>query len=114
LLLGASLALRLVHARRPSRPLQVQVLNGSGVPELAQQAARRLRARGLDVVGVGNADAQVYPETLVLLRRGPQRRARQVRDALGSGKVLEQRDQSLLVDVTVILGRDAAPESGVR
>jgi hypothetical protein len=104
---AGSLLVRACHGRN-ARPLQVQVLNGSGTPELAQHAADALRARSLDVVGIGNADARTYPETLVLLRRGNPGTAREVRDALGLGRILEQRDASLLVDVTVILGSDYA------
>lgn len=85
---------------------QVQVMNGSGVAELAQRAADVLRRHGIDVVAVGNADASDYAETLVLLRRGRIAVAHEVRAALGRGRVLEQRDGTLLVDVTVILGRD--------
>ena len=68
--LAASLLVRAVRGPGTGRPVQVQVLNGSGAPELAQQAALELRRRGLDVVSIGNADTQHYPHTLVLLRRG--------------------------------------------
>ncbi len=104
----ASLALRATHKMTgaSARAPQVQVMNGSGIPELAGRAADLLRARGLDVVTVGNADAQTYRETLVLVRRGRIGVAQQVAATLGHGQVLEQRDASLLVDVTVVLGRD--------
>ncbi len=104
----ASLTLRAMHRMTgaSARAPQVQVMNGSGIPELAQRAADMLRARGLDVVTVGNADAQSYRETLILVRRGRTGIAQQVAAALGHGQVLEQRDASLLVDVTVVLGRD--------
>jgi hypothetical protein len=105
----ASLALRAFRDASVGRPApQVQVLNGSGVPELAQRAAAALRARGLDVVQVGNADSQNYAHTLVLQRRGHAGVARQVAGALGSGRVLQQLDATLQVDVTVVLGRDYA------
>lgn len=108
LVVGASLAVRYGLHRARERPPQVQVLNGAGVADLAQKAASQLRNRGLDVVAIGNADSHDYEETLVLVRRGSKAVARQVRDALGHGTVLEQRDETLLVDVTVILGRDYA------
>jgi len=112
--LAASLVVR--AARGPGRggAVQVQVLNGSGAPEMAQQAALALRSEGLDVVDIGNADSQEYPRTLVLLRRGSLPVARQVAAALGKGEVLEQRDASLLVDVTVVLGADYAPGGRAR
>jgi hypothetical protein len=105
-----SLAVR-VGCHRPGAPVpQIQVLNGSGVPELAQQASQALRDHGLDVVSIGNADSQGYRQTLVLSRRGHVGVARQVAGILGEGEVLEQLDPTLLVDVTVVLGRDYALE----
>ena len=107
LAVSASVALRSARGLRPlPRPTQVQVLNGSGAPDLARTVTDRLRDRGLDVVAVGNADASDYPQTLVLLRRGDLGVARMVAQRLGAGVPLLQRDPTLLVDVTVILGRD--------
>jgi len=108
-LASASLALRAFRDTASGRRApQVQVLNGSGVPALAQRATEVLRAEGLDVVQIGNADAQAYPHTLVLLRRGNAGIAHQVAAALGAGRVMQQLDATLLVDVTVVLGRDYA------
>jgi hypothetical protein len=109
-IIAVSLAARVGCHRGGPAALQVQVLNGSGVPELAQQASQKLRDHGLDVVSIGNADSQGYRQTLVLLRRGHMGKARQVAGVLGHGEVLEQLDPTLLVDVTVVLGRDYAPE----
>ena len=107
LAVSASVALRSARGlRQLPRPAQVQVLNGSGAPDLARVVTDRLRDRGLDVVAVGNADASDYPQTLVLLRRGNLEVARMVAQRLGTGVPLLQRDPTLLVDVTVILGRD--------
>ena len=107
LVASGSLALR-ISRRAPggARRVQVQVMNGSGAPDVAQRAAERLRARGLDVVSIGNADSPHYDETLVLLRRGPRAVAREVASALGMGEVQQQLDPTLLVDVTVVLGKD--------
>ena len=114
LLASASLALRMARrAAGPARRVQVQVMNGSGAPDAAQRAAESLRAHGLDVVSVGNADSPHYAETLVLLRRGPSAVAREVAAALGRGEVQQQLDPTLLVDVTVVLGKDYA-ERGAR
>ena len=48
------------HGRLPVRPaaqVKVQVLNGTGMPGLAKQTARQLRALGFDVTGTGDATA---------------------------------------------------------
>lgn len=109
LLLAASVSLALRTARSARagpQTAQVQVLNGTGVAELARSVATSLRDRGLDVVSVGNADTDRYTETLVLVRRGEPRVADMVSRRLGLGVVLQQLDPTLLVDVTVILGHD--------
>jgi hypothetical protein len=112
LLASSSLALRVARrASRPARAVQVQVMNGSGAPDVAQRAAETLRAHGLDVVSIGNADSPHYTETLVLLRRGSSAVAREVSSALGAGEVQQQLDPTLLVDVTVVLGKDYAERS---
>ncbi len=112
--IALSLAARIGCHHQPARATQVQVLNGSESSDLAQQAAQKLRDRGFDVVSIGNADSRRYPRTLVLLRRGHIGVARQVAGALGRGEVMEELDPTLLVDVTVVLGRDFAPESRSR
>lgn len=105
----ASVALRTARQLHTlPRPTQVQVLNGSGAPDLARTVTELLRDSDLDIVSVGNADASDYPETLVLLRRGHPSLPHTVIQRLGMGVPLEQRDPTLLVDVTVILGRDLA------
>jgi LytR cell envelope-related transcriptional attenuator len=113
ILLGAMLAVSLslaIRALRRARALPpagvVQVLNGSGIPDLGRIAAETLRARGIDVVMVGNADASNYQETVVLQRRGPDSVARMVAQRLGAGVPVQQLDPTLLVDATVIVGRD--------
>ncbi len=111
-LVSASLALRAFRDTAAGRRApQIQVLNGSGIPELAQRATEVLRAQGLDVVQTANADAQAYPHTLVLQRRGNPAVAHQVAGALGAGRVMQQLDATLLVDVTVVLGRDYAGDA---
>jgi hypothetical protein len=113
-LIAVSLVVRVGCHRPGARAPQVQVLNGSEVPELAQLASQRLRDHGFDVVSIGNADSRQYPQTLVLLRRGNLGVARQVAGILGKGEVVQQLDPTLLVDVTVVLGRDFAPDRGRR
>ena len=90
---------------RPDRRITVEVLNGSGRTGLARAATRLLRRRGLDVVFFGNADAAV-DSTRVIVRRGDPGAGRDVRDALGLGRIMIQPDTLRRVDVSVILGGD--------
>lgn len=89
------------------RALEVEVLNGAGIPGLAKAVTRTLRSRGFDVVLFTSASDRV-DATRILLRRGDRDGAERVRKALGFGTVAEQRDTTRRVDVTVLLGADAA------
>lgn len=84
-----------------------EVLNGTGRSGLARLGARLLRSHGIDVITYGNGDSSA--QTLILVRRGNQRRARLVRSALGVGEIREEPDSTRRVDVTVVLGTDFAP-----
>jgi len=85
----------------------VEVLNTTGRSGLARVATMRLRERGIDVVAFGNA-SEPLDSTLLVVRRGDEREAERVRRALGLGRVLVDRDSSLFLDVTVLLGADFA------
>ncbi len=89
----------------PDRRITVEVLNASGRAGLARGATRLLRRRGLDVVFFGNAD-DAADSTRILVRRGDPGTGRDVRDALGMGRVTIVPDTLRRVDVSVILGRD--------
>jgi hypothetical protein len=93
-------------------PAQVEVLNAVGVDGLARDATLRLRARGVDVVFFGNAGFDTLAVTRVVARRGNTALARDVQEALGVGIVEAGEDPRLLLDVTVLLGRDALPALG--
>lgn len=94
------------------RRVTVQVLNGTRIPRLAAALGMpQLRQVGLDVVSSGDAtdEQRNAGVTLVLVRRG---------DTTGVGRVLllypnavvrDEPQATLLVDLTVVLGPDAAP-----
>jgi calcineurin-like phosphoesterase len=92
----------------------VEVLNATNVNGLARQTTRRLRRRGIDVVYFGQASDADADSTAVIARRGDIAAARRVQAALGVGQVLEDPDPHLLLDVTVVLGRDAAAATSTR
>ncbi len=89
----------------PERRVTVEVLNGSRRAGAARAATRLLRRRGLDVVFYGNAESAVE-STRVIVRRGDPGRARDVRQALGTGQVVLEPDTLRRVDVSVNLGPD--------
>ena len=88
-------------------PYVVEVLNGTDADGLARAVTRRLRHQGIDVVSFGSAMAGGTDSTLVLVRRGDTAAGLAVRKALGFGRVAFAPDSTLLLDVTVLLGREA-------
>jgi hypothetical protein len=92
--------------------VMVEVLNGTQRQGVARTATRILRGRGVDVVFLGNADS-AEASTLVIVRRGDPDRARYVAAVLGAGKIVVEPDTLRRVDVSVILGDDFKPRSGM-
>jgi len=86
--------------------VKVEVLNGCGAAGLAKKFTDYLRLKGFDVVNVGNAENFDFPETIVVDRMGDIASAWQIARAIGVNNVIQQKDEDLMVDVTLILGRD--------
>jgi len=92
--------------------VQIQVLNGCGIPGVASRVRSVLRERGFDVLSFGNAQKQDYARTVVIARSElpfSERAARRVANSLGisADQVSVQTDLGLGdVDVTLILGSD--------
>lgn len=87
--------------------IQLDVLNGAGAPKLGQRCTDYLRARGFDVVEMGNYKESVE-RTRVIDRAGNIEAAQQVAKALGIPKerVSQQIDRSAYLDVSVVIGKD--------
>jgi hypothetical protein len=97
-----------------NRPFQVEVLNGCGVPKVADKITALLREKGFDVVKTGNYDNFNVPKTLVIDRRGGAKRAQSLASALGLRKtdVIAEVSELHTVDATVVLGKDFRTLSG--
>ena len=89
----------------PSRG-SVEVLNGTPLKGAASVVAERLRDQGFDVVRVGNAPDQNHPRTLVVERHAGAPTASEIAKALGLKRAYPFRNENLLVDATVYVGRD--------
>jgi len=87
--------------------IQMDVLNGVGRPNLAQQMTDYLRSRGFDVVEIGNFHEELE-KTLVIDRTGNPQAAVQVAEALGvpMDQVMQKIDKTLYLDVSVYIGKD--------
>ena len=90
--------------------VRVEVLNGAGSSGIAREATYGLRSAGFDVVFFGNAGRFDHERSFVLDRTGTIERAKAVAAALRIDSVGVAVDPSLMLDVTVVLGRDWRPD----
>ena len=93
---------------RPGDRPRVELLNGNGRIGTTRLVARELVRRGYRVVKTDNADSFRYETTKVVAHgRDNQQYAREVLGVLGEGDLLlEVRNPSGVVDISVIVGAD--------
>jgi len=91
-----------------TRILQIEVLNGCGVPGVATQFTEFLRSHGFDVVKTENYESFNILKTVVIDRKGHVKNARRIADALGLNyqRVLQEVNEVYLIDATIIIGKD--------
>ena len=119
LILLAALATRFVFPRIASERvsedptlissvIQMQVLNGAGVPGLATRYTGSLRQYGFDVVETGNFDHFDVENTLVISRSGQMENARRVARAIGVSEryILREESPDYYLDITLVIGAD--------
>ncbi len=87
-------------------PVIVEVLNGCGLPGVAEQTAEFLRCRGFDVMFISNADDFDYVNTLVVDRSGDRSKALAIARAMGVVPVISQVSSATFADATVVIGSD--------
>lgn len=92
--------------------VMVEVLNATAVDGLAREVTRRLRREGIDVVSYGSARDSSLDSTTIVVRRGDSTAAKQVRQALGLGRIAVDLDPRLLLDASVLIGPDLARALG--
>lgn len=99
---------RLSHIKGRYLPseIKVQVLNGSGKSGVARAVRDKLVRNGFNVVEFGNADFQDYEQTVILDRTGNIKKSLYVARVLNCGNVYPKINHFILVDVTVIVGKD--------
>ena len=91
----------------------VEVLNGTLVDGLARTVTGQLRRAGVDVVYFGSAGENDLDSTVILVRRGDSTVATPIHVLLGAGRIIVEPDSLLLLDITVLLGRDLAAARGI-
>ena len=97
-----------VPSSKRSVAIQLEVLNGTGEPGIAQKITNTLRSGGFDVVDMGNYKSQNIERTLVIARTANMDAAKSVASFLGldEKRILQQPDKNLYLDVSVVIGKD--------
>jgi hypothetical protein len=92
----------------PPAVVRVEILNGCGITNAADWAARRLRGNGIMIVGKDNADNFKYAKTIVRSAAGSPVALEEALDRLGLSKesVEEISNPPASADVVVIVGKD--------
>lgn len=88
--------------------IQVEVLNGNGIPNILEPAITHLRQSGFDVVEKGNYHSFNVEKSVVIDRIGHQKAAQKLAESLGltHEQILTQISNEYYTDMTVVLGRD--------
>ena len=100
-----------VFEKNPIQDIKVEVLNGCGVQGLAGKTTEFLRLKQVDVVRSDDADHHNYPKTVIIQRNENIESLKRVSDSFGilmddKSRIKIVPDETLGVDVTVILGKD--------
>ena len=92
---------------QPNLSIQINILNATGENRIGARFRDYLKAKGFDVVDMGNYKAEVE-KTMVLDVIGDIRKAKRVADAVGIShrNVVQQLDKTKYIDATVIIGKD--------
>jgi hypothetical protein len=88
--------------------VRVEILNGCGITNAADWAARRMKGPGITIVDSGNADNFQYPKTLVRTSGGVPVALEEALGRLGLSQdsIEETSTPNPNADVVVIVGRD--------
>lgn len=97
-----------VETKSDERVIQIDVLNGCGIPGVAIKFTDYLRDRGFDVLEMGNYKSFDVEETLVIDRTGKTDNAHKVAYALGVNdkNIIQQISPDSYLDCTVVIGKD--------
>ena len=101
-----------LYSKDPIRDIKVEILNGCGIKGIAGVTSEYLRSEyRIDVVRSDNADKYDYSKTIIIGRNEDLDKILSVSEAFGISvknpdHIRHVPDESLGVDVTIILGRD--------
>ena len=93
---------------RHTKAIQVEVLNGCGVSDIADNFTDSLRKNNFDVVNTTNYRSFEIDKSIVIDRSGNMMNAEYLAEIIGLDKtrVIQQKNKNYFLDVTLIVGKD--------
>lgn len=93
---------------QPNLTIQIDVQNGTVENGVALIFSDYLRKNGMDVVEMGNYKSNDMERTLIIDRIGDRNKAKRIALLLGLNErnIIQQINRSLILDVTVVIGKD--------
>jgi hypothetical protein len=87
--------------------IQANILNGCGVTGLAGDVKHYLRARGFDIVEIGNYE-EIQDKSIIVDRIGDMESAKKLALAMGisDSLIVTKIDSSLFLRASVVIGKD--------
>ncbi len=101
-----------LYSKDPIKDIKVEILNGCGIKGIAGKTSEYLRSKyRIDVVRSDNADRYDYSKTTIIGRNEDLNKILSVSEAFGlsinnTDHIQHVPDETLGVDVTIILGKD--------
>ena len=91
-----------------TRIIQVEVLNGCGVVDIADEFTDRLRKKKFDVVNTTNYRSFEIDKSIIIDRSGKLGNAKYLADVIGLNRkrVIQQKNKNYFLDVTLIVKKD--------
>ena len=96
------------HSDKHTQIIQVEVLNGCGVIDIADKFTDSLRKKNFDVVNTANYRTFEINKSIVIDRSGNMMNAEYLAEVIGLDKkrVIQQKNKNYFLDVTLIVGKD--------
>ena len=100
-----------IYQESPIQDIKIEVLNGCGIKGLAAKTTSFFRSKQIDVIRSDNADRYNYSKTIIISRNENIKSLKAVAESFqispnDTNHIKIDPDESLGVDVTVILGKD--------
>ena len=104
----STLITKTTYEKKTGHKIEVEILNGCGIPNLARMYTEYLRSEGIDVLDSKNANNFDQIETTILHHRGEIERAFALADIMmiDRNRIIKDQNDNLFFDLTLILGKD--------